>query len=330
MKILDFIGENDVYYIGGEKMDYTCKLSLVVPCYNEEDNVKALYKACENAFLDKIDSYELIFVNDGSRDQTWKNLKDLHRGNENVKIVNFSRNFGKEAAMYAGLQKASGEFVTIIDADLQQRPETVVEMVDFLEQNPDYDVVAAYQENRNEGKLLSFYKKCFYKLINKMCEIDFKSGASDFRTFRHYVVDSILEMKEYFRFSKGIFSWVGYNTHYMLYKAEDRASGNTSWSFKKLFKYAIEGMLSFTVFPLKLATYFGSLFSLVSMLYILVVIIQKLFFGIDVPGYPTLIVSILFVGGIQLIILGIMGQYISKIYIESKNRPIFIIKEFLD
>ncbi len=311
-------------------MDYNVKLSLVVPCYNEQDNVRRFYDACNESFADHVESFEVIFVNDGSRDQTLKVLKELYRANDNIKIINFSRNFGKEAAMYAGLQKAEGEYVTVIDADLQQLPETVVQMVDFLEENADYDCVAAYQESRNEGKLLSFFKKCFYKLINKMCETDFKSGASDFRTFRHYMVDSILEMKEYFRFSKGIFSWVGYNTHFILYEAKDRTAGQTSWSFKKLLKYGIEGIFAFTVFPLKLATYVGSLFSVVSLFYIIFVIIQKLFFGISVPGYPTLIVSILFVGGIELIILGIMGQYISKIYIEGKKRPIFITKEYLD
>lgn len=312
------------------KLSKKYKLSLVVPCYNECDNVKAFYEECKRAFSNQINSYEVVFVNDGSRDNTWGILKELYNENDNIKIINFSRNFGKESAMYAGLQKATGEYVTIIDADLQQRPEIVVEMVDFLEKNADYDCVAAYQENRNESKVLSFFKKCFYKLINKMCEIDFKSGASDFRTFRHYVVDSILEIKEYFRFSKGIFSWVGYNTHYILYQADVRTAGSTSWSFKKLFKYAIEGIVAFTVFPLKLATYFGCFFSFAAISYMLFVIIQKLFFGISIPGYPTLIVSILFVGGIQLIILGILGQYISKIYIEGKKRPIYITKEYLE
>lgn len=312
------------------KISKNIKLSLVVPCYNEQDNVKLLYSACKDVFSDKLDNFEVVFVNDGSRDDTWKELKELYEKEKNIKLVNFSRNFGKEAAMYAGLQKAVGDYVTIIDADLQQRPETVLKMVEFLDNNDDFDCVVAYQDERREGKLLSFYKKCFYKLINAVCEIDFRSGASDFRTFRHNMVESILEMKEYFRFSKGIFSWVGYNVHYMPYIAEKRNAGKTSWSFRKLFKYAMEGILAFTTFPLKLATYAGGICSFLSLLYMVVVIIQKLAFGIDIPGYPTLIVLILFIGGIQMILLGIIGLYISKMYIEGKRRPIYIAKEYLD
>lgn len=312
------------------KISKNIKLSLVVPCYNEQDNVQLLYSACKDVFSDKLDNFEVVFVNDGSRDNTWKELKELYEKEKNIKLVNFSRNFGKEAAMYAGLQKAVGDYVTIIDADLQQRPETVLKMVEFLDNNDDFDCVVAYQDERREGKLLSFYKKCFYKLINAVCEIDFRSGASDFRTFRHNMVESILEMKEYFRFSKGIFSWVGYNVHYMPYIAEERNAGKTSWSFRKLFKYAMEGILAFTTFPLKLATYAGGICSFLSLLYMVVVIIQKLAFGIDIPGYPTLIVLILFIGGIQMILLGIIGLYISKMYIEGKRRPIYIAKEYLD
>ena len=306
------------------------KLSLVVPCYNEQDNVRPFYEACAAAFRGKIDSYEIIFINDGSKDETWRALKEIHAGTQHIKLINFSRNFGKESAMYAGLQKAEGEYISIIDADLQQRPEIVAEMVDFLEQNMDYDSVAAYQVNRQEGKVLSFCKRSFYALINRMCEIDFKSNASDFRTFRRGVAEAILEMKEYFRFSKGIFSWVGYNTHYIPYEAAQRNAGETSWSFRKLFKYALEGIVAFSTFPLKLATYCGLIFSLLSLTYMVVVIVQKLFWGIDVPGYPTLIVVILLVGGIQMLMLGIIGQYISKIYIEGKRRPIYLVKEYLE
>lgn len=304
------------------------KLSLVVPCYNEQDNVYALYDACQQAFAGKIDDYELVFVNDGSKDDTWKVLKSLWEQKKNVKILNFSRNFGKESAMYAGLQKAEGQYVTVIDADLQQRPEIVVDMVTFLDANEDYDCVAAYQQERKEGKVLSFFKKSFYKLINSMCEINFRSGASDFRTFRREMVESVLEMKEYFRFSKGIFSWVGYNTYFMPYEVQERNAGNTSWSFRKLMKYAIEGIVAFTTAPLNLATWLGGLCALLSGLYMIVVIIQKLCFGIDIPGYPTLVVLILLLGGIQMLLLGIIGQYIAKIYIEGKKRPIYIAKEY--
>lgn len=306
------------------------KLSLVVPCYNEQDNVAALCAACEEAFAGKIPDYEIVFVNDGSKDNTWQALKALYREKKNLKLINLSRNFGKESAMYAGLQKAEGAYITVIDADLQQRPEVVVDMVSFLDANDDYDCVAAFQQERKEGAVLSFFKKVFYKLINSMCEIDFKSGASDFRTFRREMVDSVLEMKEYFRFSKGIFSWVGYNTYFMPYEVQARNAGQTSWSFKKLFKYAIHGIVAFTTAPLNLATYIGGISAFVSGLYMLVVLIQKLFFGIDVPGYPTLVVLILFIGGIQMLMLGIMGQYIARIYIEGKKRPIYIAKEYLE
>ena len=308
----------------------TIKLSLVVPCYNEEANVRPFFEACKAALDGHIDNYEVIFVNDGSRDNTWRELKALFAEDARIKAVNFSRNFGKEAAMYAGLQKATGEFVTIIDADLQQRPELVPDMVAFLEEHEEYDSVAMFQHDRNEGKLLSFFKKTFYRLINAMCDIDFRSGASDFRTLRHYVVDAVLDMKEYFRFSKGIFSWVGFNTHFMPYTAKQRQAGKTSWSFKKLLKYAIEGITAFTTFPLKVSAYVGGACSAFSLIYMLVVIVQKLFFGIDIPGYATLVVLVLLIGGIQLISLGVIGQYISKIYIEGKKRPIFVQKDYLD
>lgn len=307
------------------------KLSLVVPCFNEQENVYAFFEACENSFANKIRDYEIIFINDGSRDNTWKELKQLYRKNadSNLKMINFSRNFGKESAMYAGLQKASGEYVTIIDADLQQRPELVVEMVEFLDTNSEYDAVAAYQSKRIEGKVTSALKKSFYKVVNKMCEIDFQSGASDFRTFRHDVVEAILSMTEYHRFSKGIFSWVGFNTYYMPYVAEERNAGTTSWSMGKLFNYAFEGIIAFSVFPLKISTFVGTVSSIASLIYMVVVIVQKLAFGINVPGYATLVVLLLLIGGIQLITIGIIGSYIARIYIQGKNRPIYIEKEYI-
>lgn len=306
------------------------KLSLVIPCFNEEENVVPFYEACRKTFEHIIDDYEMIFVNDGSHDHTWDELKELNVQDSCVKILNFSRNFGKEAAMYAGLQKAQGEYVSIIDADLQQDPCYVVEMVSFLDAHEEYDCVAMYQEQRNEGKVLSFFKKSFYRIINSVSDTSFYSGASDFRTFRHYVVDSILEMKEYFRFSKGIFSWVGYQTHYIPYVARDRQMGKTSWSFGKLMKYALDGIVSFTTFPLRLSTYIGSFISVLSFIYMFVVIAQKLIWGISVPGYATIIVLILFIGGIQLVALGIIGTYLSRVYMEEKRRPIYIAKEYID
>lgn len=304
---------------------------MVVPCYNEEGNVFPFYEDCLSSLGDIFGEYEIVFVNDGSRDGTWRELCRIRdEGKIPVKLINFSRNFGKEAAMYAGLEKAEGEYVTIIDADLQQSPETVREMVSFLEENADYDAVAAYQDVRREGAFISFCKKLFYKIINKTCDIDFKSGAGDFRTFRRCVVDSILSVTEYHRFSKGIFSWVGFNTYYIPYVACERKEGKSSWSFMKLLKYAIEGMVSFSTFPLKIATAVGSLSAAAALIYMVVVVVQKFLFGNDVPGYPTIVSLILLIGGVQLITLGILGEYISRIYVQSKRRPLYVIKEYKD
>ena len=306
------------------------KLSVVIPCYNEEKNVAPLQQVCMEAFAGQVDSYELIFVNDGSRDHTWQALKALrHKGLCPVKLINLSRNFGKEAAMYAGLQKATGDYVTLLDADLQQSPDIVMEMVEFLDANPDFDSVAAYQENRIEGKFTSWCKRMFYRLMDKVCDISLHEGASDFRTFRRTVAESILDVKECYRFSKGIFSWVGFNTHFIPYVAQERQHGVSTWSFWKLVKYAINGIVSYTTFPLKLATIAGLLMSALSTIYMIVVVVQKLFFGIDIPGYPTIIVLILLIGGLQMITLGIIGEYIARIYIQGKHRPLYVAKEYL-
>ena len=273
----------------------------------------------------------ILFVNDGSRDNTLFQLKKLYAAHKcPTKVVSFSRNFGKEAAVYAGMREAVGEYVALIDADLQQRPEIVRDMVKILDEQPEYDVVAAYQDRRGEGKVLSFFKRSFYSVINRLSDVKFRPDASDFRCFRKSVADSILSMTECHRFSKGIFSWVGFNTYFMPYEAQQRNAGQTSWSFRKLFKYAIHGIEAFTTAPLNIATYVGGFSALLSGIYMLVVFIQKLFFGIDVPGYATLVVLILFIGGIQMLMLGIMGQYIAKIYIEGKRRPVYIAKEYLE
>jgi glycosyltransferase involved in cell wall biosynthesis len=240
-----------------------------------------------------------------------------------------SRNFGKESAMYAGLQKACGDYVTLLDADLQQSPDIVLEMVEFLDNNPDFDSVAAYQENRIEGKFTSWCKKRFYRFMDRICDINLHEGASDFRTFRRSVAEAILSVKECYRFSKGIFSWVGFNTHFIPYVAQERHAGTTNWSFWKLLKYAFDGIISYTTFPLKIATGIGGVMSFLSLIYMVVVVIQKLFFGIAIPGYPTLLVAILLIGGIQMIILGIIGEYIARIYIQGKHRPIYIAKEYV-
>ncbi len=307
-------------------------LSLIVPCYNEEKNVEPMLLACREAFSDKPEAVEIIFVNDGSLDGTWQALQGLYAryGNEmSLKMLNFSRNFGKEAAMLAGLEHASGTYTAIIDADLQQDPKLVAQMVGFLEQNPDYDCVAAYQEERIEGRMMSWYKKVFYKFVNRVCDVEFYAGASDFRTMRRPVVDAILRMREYHRFSKGIFSWVGFRTRYMPYVAEKRRAGRSAWTFKKLLKYALDGFLSFTTFPLKIASVLGWLAACGSLIYLLVVVVQKLCFGIAVPGYATVVVLILLLGGLQLQILGVIGEYLARVYIEGKKRPIYLLKNYL-
>lgn len=307
------------------------KLSVVIPCYNEEDNVIPLFECIITILNTSTFKYELIFINDGSTDNTFVLLNELYtKFPYLISVINFSRNFGKEAAIYAGLKHAKGDYVTIIDADLQQHPKLILDMVIFLEDNTRYDVIAAYQEHRIEGRIVSNAKNLFYKLINKVCDINFYPGASDFRTFRKNVIEAIISLPEYFRFSKGIFSWVGFETYYMPYIVHERHSGKSKWSLKGLIKYAIEGFISFTTFPLKLGTYLGILVSLLSVTYMIIVIIQKLFFSINIPGYPTLIVLILFLGGIQLLILGIIGEYLARVYIQSKNRPIYIEKQYLE
>lgn len=303
------------------------KVSLIVPCYNEQDNVREFHRIATDTFKTSRYDYEFIFINDGSKDNTLNVLKQLYtEDTKHVNVISFSRNFGKEAAIYAGFKNMSGDYITVIDADLQQRPELVLDMLDVLEKEKDYDCVAAFQKERHEGAVLKFFKNLFYKLINKMSEVEFRSGASDFRTMRRQMADAILTMPEYHRFSKGIFSWIGFNTYFMPYVAEERFSGSSKWSFISLFKYAINGIVAFTVSPLKIATYLGATFSGISILYMIVVIIQKLFFSIDVPGYPTLVSIILLLGGLQLFILGIIGEYLSRMYIEGKKRPIYIEK----
>jgi len=307
------------------------KLSLVVPCYNEEENVAAFQEAVISAFDGCGYDYEIIFVDDGSRDATLVNLRKIHKEQKcPVKVVSFSRNFGKEAGLYAGLKHASGEYVSLIDADLQQRPEIVRDMVKILEEKPEYDVVAAYQDRRNEGKILSFFKRGFYSMINRLSDVKLQADASDFRTFRRCVADSILKMGEYHRFSKGIFAWVGYNTCFIPYTACQRAAGRTKWNFRKLLNYALEGIIGFSTKPLRVAAYLGMLSAIASVIYLIVVLVEKLAVGINVPGYATIIILILFLGGMQLFCIGIIGEYIGKIFEQSKNRPIYIEKEYLD
>ena len=306
------------------------KLSLVVPCYNEAENVAAFQEAVIGAFHDCGYDYEIIFVNDGSRDATLHNLKKLFAAQKcPVKVVSFSRNFGKEAGIYAGLQQAAGQYISLIDADLQQRPEIVRDMVKILDEKPEYDVVAAYQDRRGEGKILSFFKKSFYAVINKLSSVKLQPDASDFRTFRRSVRDSILDLQEYHRFSKGIFAWVGYETCFVPYTACERAAGTTKWSFWKLVNYAIEGIIGYSTAPLRLATVLGCFTGVAAVLYLISVLIEKLVFGIDVPGYATIITLILVFGSMQLFCIGIIGEYVGRTFEQSKDRPVFIAKEIL-
>ena len=306
-------------------------LSLVIPSYNEEGNVKLFFSEVNRVFDKRDEEVEFVYVDDGSSDSTYQKLRELRDENpsSNIQVISFSRNFGKEAAMYAGLSNAKGDLVCIIDADLQQRPEVVVEMLDILENDDEIDCVTAYQETRQENALITKVKSSFYKLINKMAEIDFVNGASDFRLMRRTMVDSLVAMTEYHRFSKGLFSWVGFNTKYIPYEVAERAEGESKWSVKKLIKYALEGIFAFSTAPLKMATYIGFITSFLAAIYIVVIVIQKLCFGIDVKGYPTIVVTILFTGGIQLFFFGLLGEYLSKMYVQVKNRPIYIIRKHL-
>ena len=307
------------------------KLSLVVPCYNEAENVAAFQDAVIGAFDGCGYDYEIIFVNDGSRDATLHNLKKLHAAQKcPIKVISFSRNFGKESAIYAGMEHADGEYISLIDADLQQRPEIVADMVKILDEKPECDVVAAYQDRRGEGKVLSFFKKRFYGIINRLSDVNLHADASDFRTFRRSVRDSLLELAEYHRFSKGLFAWVGYETTFIPYTACERNAGTTKWSFTKLMNYAIEGIIGFSTKPLRYSIYIGSFTAVAAVLYLLWIIIEKLAWGIAIPGYATLIVLILLLGSIQLFCIGIIGEYVGRTFEQSKDRPVYIAKEVLD
>ena len=307
------------------------KLSLVVPCYNEAENVAAFQEAAIQAFSSCGYDFEIVFVDDGSKDATLHELRKLYKEQKcPVKVVSFSRNFGKEAGIYAGIQQSSGDYVSLIDADLQQRPEIVRDMVSILDNHVEYDIVAAYQDRRGEGKVLSFFKKSFYNIINRLSNVNLKSDASDFRTFRRSVADSIIKIGEYHRFSKGIFAWVGYNTCFIPYTACERVAGVSKWNFRKLFNYAIDGIIGYSTKPLRTATLLGTLTAVAALIYLVAVILEKIITGIDIPGYATIIVLILFLGSMQLFCIGIIGEYVGRTFEQSKNRPIYIAKEILD
>ena len=307
------------------------KISIVVPCFNEEENLEAFYNTVKCAMTEYWDKIELIFINDGSSDGTFKKIKELHeKDSVHISAVNFSRNFGKEAALLAGLEKSTGDYVSIIDADLQQNPKYLVEMIKFLEENPDYDMVAAYQKIRKEGKVLTFFKDRFYSIINRISEIEFVKSASDFRTLRRCVVDSIISLPERCRFSKGIFSWVGFNTHYIEYDVEERNSGESKWSFFKLFTYAMNGIISFSNTPLMISSFAGITLCIISIIYMLIIVAKTIIFVEPVAGFPTLICALLLTSGLQMFFMGILGQYLARTFTEIKRRPVYIVKNSLE
>lgn len=305
------------------------KLSIIVPCYNEEGVVDLFYKEAIQHIRKCNCDYELIFVNDGSKDNTVTDCLKLKEKDENIVIVDFSRNFGKEAAMLAGMETSTGDLVVIMDADLQDPPKLLPDMIHAIVEEG-YDSVATYRVDRKgEPPIRSWFARQFYKLINKMTEVEIVDGARDYRMMTRDMVNSIISLKEIHRFSKGIFTWVGFNTKYLEYENVERVAGETKWSFWKLFKYAIEGIVAFTTFPLRLSTILGFLMSLVGFVFMLFITIKAILFGDPVAGYPSLIVVITLIGGIQLLVLGVMGEYLAKTYMEVKARPIYIIKRKL-
>ena len=304
------------------------KLSVVVPCYNEQETVKIFYREVSQVLESMNVEYEILFVNDGSKDNTLSELIELyneHRGI--VKVIDFSRNFGKEGGLLAGLDNAQGDLVTVMDADLQDPPSYLPKMLEVM-RTQQVDIVGTRRVNRKgEPPVRSFFARKFYQLINHFTEVEIVDGARDYRLMTRQVVDSILSLREFHRFSKGIFAWVGYKTVYLEYENVERVAGETSWSFWGLFAYAVEGLVAFTVAPLRIATICGLVVSLFAFLYMIFVFGKALLFGDPVAGYPSMVVIILFLGGIQLLSLGIIGEYLSKTYMEVKKRPNYIIRK---
>jgi glycosyltransferase involved in cell wall biosynthesis len=304
------------------------KISIVVPCYNEEEALPFFYEEINKVAKEfKGVTFELLFVDDGSKDKTLEILRELSKQDKRVRYISFSRNFGKEAGLYAGLSNATGDYVAVMDADLQDPPTLLIEMYDLIV-NEHYDCVATRRVTRKgEPPIRSFFARLFYKFINKISKTEFVDGARDFRLMTRQMVDAILAMSEYNRFSKGIFSWVGFKTKWLEYKNVERVAGSTKWSFWKLFLYSIEGIVAFSTVPLSIASIMGMLFCLIAFLMIIFIIVKTLLFGDPTSGWPSLVCIIFLVSGVQLFCLGIMGQYISKTYLETKKRPIYIAKE---
>lgn len=303
-------------------------ISVIVPCFNEEEAIPYFYEAMEKVRKEMREKFEYIFVNDGSKDGTLKVLRQLSGQDQAVRYLSFSRNFGKEAALYAGLQAAQGDLVTVMDVDLQDPPEMLIEMKAMLEANADLDCVGTRRVSREgEPPVRSFFAKLFYKLMNKISHVDVVDGARDFRLMRRHMVDAILSVSEYNRFSKGIFAWVGFETEYLPYKNVERVAGQTSWSFWKLLSYSIEGIINFSDTPLNIASYTGFFTFLLSLVLMVIVVVKTLVFGDPTIGWPSTICIILFLGGLQLMTIGILGKYLAKVFLETKKRPVYIVKE---
>ena len=301
-------------------------ISLIIPCYNEEAGLGILYKALTevSAKMSEYD-FEYLFINDGSKDSTLDLITEFADGDPRVKYISFSRNFGKEAAMYAGFCNAKGDYVTVMDSDMQDPPSLLPQMVEILEQG-EYDSVATRRVTRaGEPPIRSFFARAFYKIINRISDANVVDGARDFRLMRREMVDTIVSMGEANRFSKGIFGWIGFKTYWLSYENVERAAGETKWSFWKLFKYAIDGMVNFSQAPLMISAWVGFFFVLVSLLAIVFVFVRKLVYGGSVEGWASLVCIMLFFAGVQLFCMGVMGSYLAKIYQESKHRPHYIV-----
>ena len=306
-------------------------LSIIVPCFNEEESIPLFYEAMEKIKPQLDEEFEYIFINDGSKDGTLNVLRELHTLDACVHYLSFSRNFGKEAALFAGLEYATGELVTVMDVDLQDPPELLVEMKQRLDADPDLDCVGTRRTTRDgEPPIRSFFANLFYKLINAISQVEMVDGARDFRLMRRQMVEAILDVSEYNRFSKGIFSWVGFRTEYLEYKNVERVAGETSWNFWQLFNYSLEGIVNFSDAPLNIAFLGGIVSWLVAMIMVIIIVIRTMIFGDPTSGWPSMVSIILFLGGFQLFTIGILGKYIGRIFMETKNRPIYVIKEKSD
>lgn len=304
-------------------------LSIVVPCYNEEESIPLFYQEMEKVHKSIQDEFEYIFVNDGSKDKTLAVLRGLYEKDpKQVKYISFSRNFGKEAGLFAGLQATTGDLVTVMDVDLQDPPDLLPQMIEMLQTKPEVDCIGTRRSDRQgEPPVRSFFARMFYRLINKIGQTEMVDGARDFRLMTRQMVDAVLELSEYNRFSKGLFSWVGFNTEYISYENRERVAGTTSWSFWKLFNYSLDGIINFSEAPLNLASFIGALSCFGSAIALIFIVVRALLFGDPTSGWPSMVSIMLFVGGLQLLCLGIIGKYIGKIFLETKNRPIYIVKE---